>query len=126
MRNAVVGRPGETGLSVEQRKRLTIAVELVANPAIVFMDEPTSGLCTTHLAIVISPIYVPIQFTSKSSSLSHGAVAMKGNSGLVMNQRQTLSSMPSQVCLELVATHTHSKPLYPRSSLTFDTGCHTD
>ena len=43
MRNAVVGRPGEDGLSVEQRKRLTIAVELVANPSIVFMDEPTSG-----------------------------------------------------------------------------------
>ena len=40
---AVVGRPGATGLSVEQRKRLTIAVELVANPSIVFMDEPTSG-----------------------------------------------------------------------------------
>ncbi len=43
MRGAVVGRPGQTGLSVEQRKRLTIAVELVANPSIVFMDEPTSG-----------------------------------------------------------------------------------
>ena len=28
---------------MEQRKRLTIAVELVANPSIVFMDEPTSG-----------------------------------------------------------------------------------
>ena len=41
--NAVVGRPGSSGLSVEQRKRLTIAVELVANPSIVFMDEPTSG-----------------------------------------------------------------------------------
>ena len=40
---AVVGRPGQSGLSVEQRKRLTIAVELVANPSIVFMDEPTSG-----------------------------------------------------------------------------------
>jgi ABC-type phosphonate transport system ATPase subunit len=34
---------GQTGLSVEQRKRLTIAVELVANPSVVFMDEPTSG-----------------------------------------------------------------------------------
>ena len=40
---AVVGRPGQSGLSVEQRKRLTIAVELVGNPSIVFMDEPTSG-----------------------------------------------------------------------------------
>ena len=40
---ALVGLPGISGLSVEQRKRLTIAVELVSNPAIVFMDEPTSG-----------------------------------------------------------------------------------
>ena len=43
LRNALVGMPGQSGLSVEQRKRLTIAVELVSNPAIVFMDEPTSG-----------------------------------------------------------------------------------
>ena len=41
--NSIVGVPGSSGLSVEQRKRLTIGVELVANPSIVFMDEPTSG-----------------------------------------------------------------------------------
>jgi len=44
LRNALVGLPGSTGLSVEQRKRLTIAVELVANPSIIFMDEPTTGV----------------------------------------------------------------------------------
>ncbi len=43
LRTALVGLPGTSGLSVEQRKRLTIAVELVANPSAVFMDEPTSG-----------------------------------------------------------------------------------
>ena len=43
LRNALVGVPGRSGLSVEQRKRLTIGVELVANPSIVFLDEPTSG-----------------------------------------------------------------------------------
>jgi len=41
---AVVGIPGE-GLNVEQRKLLTIGVELAAKPALlIFLDEPTSGL----------------------------------------------------------------------------------
>ena len=43
IQNKLVGMPKVSGLSVEQRKRLTIAVELVANPSVVFMDEPTSG-----------------------------------------------------------------------------------
>jgi ATP-binding cassette subfamily G (WHITE) protein 2 (PDR) len=50
---AIVGIPGE-GLNVEQRKLLSIGVELAAKPALLlFLDEPTSGLDSqSSLAIV--------------------------------------------------------------------------
>ncbi|KAJ5954284.1 hypothetical protein N7501_008563 [Penicillium viridicatum] len=43
--DALVGATGDGQLNVEERKRVTIGVELAAKPsALLFLDEPTSGL----------------------------------------------------------------------------------
>ena len=92
MKGAVVGRAGESGLSVEQRKRLTIAVELVANPSIVFMDEPTSGL-----AVAVS-------------SRMHDGEVCKPNQGRIVlrsNWKSCCSALLLAPQLAYCCTHMH-------------------
>lgn len=45
LQDAIVGTP-TAGLSLEQRKKVAIAVEVVSRPSVLFLDEPTTGLDT--------------------------------------------------------------------------------
>ncbi|KAK4687938.1 hypothetical protein P7C73_g2176, partial [Tremellales sp. Uapishka_1] len=51
--DALIGVPG-AGLGVEQRKRVTIGVELVSKPSLLFLDEPTSGLDGQSSYLIVS------------------------------------------------------------------------
>jgi ABC-type multidrug transport system ATPase subunit len=44
IKDRLIGSEETGGLANEQRKRVTIAVELAANPSLLFLDEPTTGM----------------------------------------------------------------------------------
>ena len=54
-------------LGVEQRKRVTIAVELAAKPSLLFLDEPTSGLDSQSA-------YSIVRFLQKLARAGHGII----------------------------------------------------
>lgn len=53
LQDVLVGTEDGIGLSFEQKKRLSIAVELAASPSILFLDEPTSGLDARSALLVV-------------------------------------------------------------------------
>lgn len=68
--NAVVGVPGE-GLNVEQRKLLTIGVELAAKPKLLlFLDEPTSGLDSQVSTAQLQPECLKSPFKAQIKSVN--------------------------------------------------------
>lgn len=56
LENTLVGSVLTGGMSFEQKKRLSIGIELAANPAMLFLDEPTTGLDSRAALVVMRNI----------------------------------------------------------------------
>ena len=52
--DVLVGSEDDGGLTFEQKKRLSIAVELAANPSIVFLDEVRSTILTDKTVVLMT------------------------------------------------------------------------
>lgn len=50
----LIGTPIKKGISGGQKRRVSVASQLITSPKILFMDEPTSGLDSTASYEVIS------------------------------------------------------------------------
>lgn len=54
--NTIVGNAKVRGLSGGERKRLSIACEMISSPSMIFLDEPTSGLDSYQATQVIETL----------------------------------------------------------------------
>lgn len=62
VRDTLIGDEETRGVSGGQRKRVSIAMELISQPALLFLDEPTSGLdsTTSHSVVEVVTRYAKV------------------------------------------------------------------
>jgi len=55
--DSCVGDAKVRGISGGEKKRLSLACELIASPSVIFADEPTTGKCLVCLILNIDGLF---------------------------------------------------------------------
>ncbi|KAJ8606829.1 hypothetical protein CTAYLR_009173 [Chrysophaeum taylorii] len=89
VRHSIIGDERKRGVSGGQRKRVNVALEIVADPSVLFLDEPTSGLdsvSATELAKMLGSIALSSGMTLAAVIHSPGPAAFKAFTHLLLLQ----------------------------------------
>ena len=139
-RDTIIGDDKVRGVSGGERRRTSIAVQMLTDPLVLFLDEPTSGLDAFQAQsvmeamkllsglgrLVVSVIHQPRSsiFTmfDKLLLLSEGRTMYMGPSSNVVDYFHSIGYScpenfnPSDFCLDLLSPDARSKELYEESS----------
>lgn len=80
--STLVGTPIRKGISGGQKRRVSVASQLITCPKILFLDEPTSGLDSTASYEVISYIKKLARANKVGGCFTQNAVVSKGEADL--------------------------------------------
>jgi len=133
--NTLIGTPIRKGVSGGQKRRVSVAGQLITSPKILFLDEPTSGLDSAasyevmkfvrdiakkYKVLVIASIHQPSTTTfelfDKLMLLSRGRVAYNGEVKQVkryfagLSYEMPLYTNPAEFVIDLVNTDFSANP----------------